>query len=113
MTGSPAPRRSLYYGWIVVGVTVPVLMLSAGMRSAPGAWLLPMQGDLGWSTATLSLAAAIGLLVYGFSGPVAGALIASSNRTAVPGASAGGTVQLPAVSHAPDEGSVQIETPDA
>src|SRR5690606_8361762 len=75
MTGSPAPRRSLYYGWIVVGVTVPVLMLSAGMRSAPGAWLLPMQGDLGWSTATLSLAAAIGLLVYGFSGPVAGALI--------------------------------------
>ncbi len=75
MIGSPARRRSLYYGWIVVAVTVPVLMLSAGMRSAPGAWLLPMQGDLGWSTATLSLAAAIGLLVYGFSGPVAGALI--------------------------------------
>lgn len=75
MIGSPARRRSLHYGWIVVAVTVPVLMLSAGMRSAPGAWLLPMQGDLGWSTATLSLAAAIGLLVYGFSGPVAGALI--------------------------------------
>jgi sugar phosphate permease len=65
----------LFYGWIVVAVTVPVLMVAAGMRAAPGAWLLPMRLDLGWSTAALSVAAAIGLLVYGFAGPVAGALI--------------------------------------
>jgi len=70
----PQPRR-LFYGWIIVATTVPVLMLAAGMRSAPGAWLLPMRLDLGWSTASLSLAAAVGLLVYGFSGPIAGAAI--------------------------------------
>lgn len=70
-----AERPRFFYGWIVVATTVPVLMLAAGMRSAPGAWLLPMRLDLGWSTASLSVAAAIGLLVYGFSGPVAGALI--------------------------------------
>lgn len=74
MRGAP-PRGRVFYGWIVVAVAVPVVMVAAGIRSAPGAWLLAMREDLGWSTATLSLSAAIGLLVYGFTGPVAGALI--------------------------------------
>jgi predicted MFS family arabinose efflux permease len=65
------PRHPLFYGWIVVVITVPVLMVTAGIRSAPGAWLLPMQEDLGWSKAALSFAAAIGLVIYGLSGPVA------------------------------------------
>lgn len=69
------PNPRIHYGWIVVLVTVPILMVTAGLRSAPGAWLLPMRTDLGWSTATLSLAGAVGLLVYGLAGPVAGALI--------------------------------------
>ena len=68
-------RPRLFYGWIVVAVTIPVLMVTAGVRSAPGAWLLPMQGDLGWSKATLSFAAAIGLIVYGLGGPVSGRLM--------------------------------------
>lgn len=67
----------------MVAVTVPVLMVTAGMRSAPGAWLVPMRDGLGWSTASLSLAAAIGLLVYGFAGPVAGAAIARFGVRAV------------------------------
>jgi sugar phosphate permease len=71
----PVPLLRLHYGWIVVAVTVPVLMVSAGLRAAPGAWLVSMRDDLGWSTATLSFAAAIGLVVYGLAGPVAGALI--------------------------------------
>ncbi len=69
------PNQKLFYGWIVVAVTVPVLMITAGIRSAPGAWLVPMQNDLGWSTASLSFAAAIGLIVYGFSGPISGRLM--------------------------------------
>jgi sugar phosphate permease len=68
-------KGRIYYGWVVVAATVPVLMVTAGLRSTPGAWLLPMRNDLGWSTANLSLAGAVGLLVYGFSGPLAGALI--------------------------------------
>jgi sugar phosphate permease len=66
----------LYYGWIVLAVVVPVLMLSAGHRAAPGAWLLAMRTDLGWSTATLSFAAAVGMLTFGFVGPFAGMAIA-------------------------------------
>ncbi len=68
-------RKQIFYGWIVVAVTIPVLMITAGIRSAPGAWLETMQNDLGWSTATLSFAAALGLLIYGFSGPISGNLM--------------------------------------
>lgn len=75
-------KSRVFYGWIVVAVTIPVLMVTAGIRSAPGAWLVPMKDDLGWSTASLSFAAAIGLIVYGFSGPVSGRLI---NRFGVRG----------------------------
>jgi predicted MFS family arabinose efflux permease len=65
----------IFYGWIVVAVTVPVLMVLAGLGASRGAWLVPMREDLGWSTATLSIAAAIGLVVYGLAGPIAGTLI--------------------------------------
>ncbi|MEZ4631554.1 MAG: MFS transporter [Deinococcales bacterium] len=75
MTPKQAPR--FFYGWIVVAITVPVLMVTAGIRSAPGAWLLPMQDDLGWSKATLSFATALGLIIYGFSGPLSGRLMQS------------------------------------
>lgn len=68
-------RKQIFYGWIVVAVTIPVLMVTAGIRSAPGAWLETMQNDLGWSTAALSFAAALGLLIYGFSGPISGNLM--------------------------------------
>jgi MFS family permease len=68
-------RASVFYGWVVVAITVPVLMVLAGLQAARGAWLVPMRDDLGWSTATLSIAAAIGMVVYGAAGPVAGALI--------------------------------------
>ena len=67
--------KRLYYGWVVVLVTIPVLMVTAGIRSAPRAWLVAMQRDLGWSTASLSFAAAIGLIVYGLGGPLAGNLM--------------------------------------
>ncbi len=44
-----SPRWRPYYGWIVVATAVPVLMLAPGMRSAPGAWLLPMRLDHGFT----------------------------------------------------------------
>ncbi|MBF8290951.1 MAG: sugar phosphate permease, partial [Chloroflexi bacterium] len=52
-----------------------VLLVTAGTRTAPGAFLLDMESDTGWSKALLSLAAAVGLVVFGLSGPVSGALL--------------------------------------
>jgi sugar phosphate permease len=70
-------RRGIFYGWLIVAVTAVVLLATAGVRSAPGAFLLSMQGEPGWSTSGLSFAAAVGLLMYGLSGPISGRLMAA------------------------------------
>ncbi|AFZ65981.1 MFS transporter [Deinococcus peraridilitoris] len=68
-------KQRLFYGWVVVAVTALVLLLAAGARSAPGVFLLPMQGDLGYSRATLSFAVSLGLIMFGLGGPISGALM--------------------------------------
>jgi sugar phosphate permease len=67
--------NKLYYGWIVVGVTALTLLIAAGVRSAPGVFILPMRADLGWSREAISFAVSIGLLLYGLAGPVTGWLM--------------------------------------
>jgi sugar phosphate permease len=68
-------RRAYFYGWVVVAVTAIVVLITAGVRSAPGAFLLSMTTEPGWSTASVSFAAAAGLIVFGFAGPVSGSLM--------------------------------------
>ncbi|MBA2373919.1 MAG: MFS transporter [Chloroflexi bacterium] len=68
-------RRPLFYGWVVVAVTAVVVLITAGVRSAPGAFLLSMTAEPGWSTATVSFAAAVGLVVFGAAGPLSGWLM--------------------------------------
>lgn len=69
-------RRFAFYGWVVVAVASIVLLVTAGVRAAPGAFLLQMQQEPGWSIGALSFAIAIGLLTYGLSGPISGRLMA-------------------------------------
>jgi sugar phosphate permease len=68
-------RRKIFYGWVVVTVAAVVLLVTAGVRAAPGAFLLQMQREPGWSTGALSFAIAVGLLTYGLSGPISGRLM--------------------------------------
>lgn len=65
----------IYYGWIVVAVTALALLVAAGVRSAPGVFLVPLQEDTQWSTGVISFAVSIGLLVLGLTAPVSGWLI--------------------------------------
>jgi len=68
-------RRALFYGWVVVAVTAIVVLITAGVRSAPGAFLLTMTAEPGWSTGSVSFAAAAGFVVFGFAGPMSGWLM--------------------------------------
>ncbi|CAO3439028.1 MFS transporter [Azospirillum argentinense] len=68
-------RRNVHYGWAVVGVTFLTMLVSAGAVGAPGVLLLPLQREFGWSTADISVALAIRLLLFGLMGPFAAALI--------------------------------------
>ncbi len=68
-------RSTLFYGWIVVAVAALVALVTAGVRSAPGAFILSMTEEPGWSTAAVSFAAAVGLVVFGLAGPLSGWLM--------------------------------------
>ncbi len=67
--------KSIPPAWRVVVITALVLVVTAGSRAAPGALLTTMEDDTGWSNASLSFAAALGLIMYGLGGPFAGTLM--------------------------------------
>ncbi len=73
----PATSRTgrFRYGWIVLLVAAACVLIGAGTRAAPGALLLGIQADTGWSVAQVSLAGAAGLVLLGLGGPVSGLLI--------------------------------------
>jgi sugar phosphate permease len=68
------PKR-LHYGWIVAAVTFLVLLLTAGIRAAPGVLIVPLENEFHWPRSTISFAIGVNLLIYGLIGPFAAALI--------------------------------------
>lgn len=46
-------HRTFVYGWVVVAVTAVVVMVTAGVQSAPGAFNLSTTAEPGWSTASV------------------------------------------------------------
>ncbi|MBA3416669.1 MAG: MFS transporter, partial [Chloroflexia bacterium] len=72
---TPGSSGALYYGWIVVGVVCLALLVSAGVRSAPGVLIHPLEDDLGWGRSSISLGVSIGLVLFGLAGPGTGWLI--------------------------------------
>jgi len=62
-------QHKFHYGWVVVGVTFLTLLIGAGVRSAPGVLLVPLETEFAWSRGTISFAIAVSLLLYGFAGP--------------------------------------------
>jgi sugar phosphate permease len=65
------------YAFVVAGVTFLALLAAAGLRAAPGVLILPLEKSFGWDRGTISLAAAIGIFLYGLTGPFAAALMQS------------------------------------
>lgn len=76
-TPPPVIPSRVYYGWVVIAVTFLALLASAGMRSAPGVLMVPLEKEFGWTRASVSSAVAINLLLYGLFGPFAAALMDS------------------------------------
>jgi len=68
-------RPRWHYAFVVAAVTFGVILVTAGVRAAPGALILPLQGEYGWSRGSISLAVAVSILAYGLGAPIAGGLI--------------------------------------
>ncbi len=67
--------RRVHRAWWVAGVAFVALVASAGFRATPGVLILPLQEEFGWSTATVSLAVSVNLLLFGLTAPFAAALM--------------------------------------
>ncbi|KQR39601.1 MFS transporter [Microbacterium sp. Leaf159] len=81
-TETPAPatssherQRRIHPAWIVALVALIALIGAAGFRAAPGVLMLPLQEEFGWTTAELSLAVTVNLLLFGLTAPFAAALM--------------------------------------
>jgi sugar phosphate permease len=70
-----AVSKRFHYGWLIVAVTALTVLVSMGVRSAPGVFLVSMEQETGWARADIAFAVSIGLLILGFAGPLSGALI--------------------------------------
>src|SRR6476646_67245 len=66
--------RRLHYAWLVAGVGLVTLVTAAGFRATTGVLIVPLQQEFGWSRATISVAIAINLVVFGLGGPFGAAL---------------------------------------
>jgi MFS family permease len=67
-------HAGIYYGWLIVATTFWMAIFTGGGRTGFGVFVLPMSEELGWSRGTISLAAALGALISGFSQPFVGRL---------------------------------------
>ena len=75
MTEARPPRFGPNYVFVVVAVIFVALLVGAGLRGAPGVLLQPLERAFGWTRSQTSLAAAIGIFLYGLVGPFAAALM--------------------------------------
>src|SRR6185312_7674907 len=68
-------RRNVHYGWVMVGVTFLIALVSAAAVGAPGVFIVPLQKEFGWSTAEISSAMSIRFVLFGLMAPFAAALM--------------------------------------
>ena len=71
----PFAGNRLHYAWIIAAVTFVVVLVTAGVRAAPGVLIVPLEEELHWSRATISFAVGVNLLLYGLVGPFAAAVM--------------------------------------
>ncbi|SOC18236.1 sugar phosphate permease [Ureibacillus xyleni] len=67
--------RKIHYSWIVLTVTFTSIIVAGIIRSSSGIFIDPFETEFGWGRPTISLAFAVGLLLYGFSGPFMAAFV--------------------------------------
>jgi len=61
--------------WWVAAVAFLALLAAAGFRAAPGALMVPLHEEFGWSMSIMSLAVSVNLVLYGLTAPFAAALM--------------------------------------
>ncbi|WP_342762218.1 MFS transporter [Kineococcus rhizosphaerae] len=65
----------MHPAWVVAAVTFATLLAAGAFRSVPATLLEPVSAEFGWSTASVSAAVSVNLVLYGLIAPFAAALM--------------------------------------
>lgn len=65
-------KKPIYYGWYVCAAAMFIGFVAIGARNSFGVFVIPMSEEFGWNRFTISLAAALGVLVNGVTQPFVG-----------------------------------------
>ncbi|WP_010287429.1 MFS transporter [Kurthia massiliensis] len=67
--------KKLHYSWLILIVTFFSIIVAGIIRSSSGVFIEPFEQQFNWDRPTISFAFAIGLFLYGFSGPFMAAFV--------------------------------------
>ncbi len=76
-------RWGIHYAWVVAALTFLTMLTTAGAMGLPGALILPLHAEYGWSTATISSALALRIMLFGLMAPFSAALLTRFGLRAV------------------------------
>ncbi|MCH1865439.1 MFS transporter [Nocardioides sp. CFH 31398] len=72
---SSRPTRRVHPAWWVAAVAFLALFAAAGFRAAPGALMVPLNEEFGWTVTSMSAAVSLNLVLFGLVAPFAAALM--------------------------------------
>ena len=77
MNSNPITSGSsrVHYAWVVAAVTFVVMLITSGVRAAPGLFMVPLESEFGWSRALISASIAVNIALFGLIGPFAASLM--------------------------------------
>ncbi|WP_409254245.1 MFS transporter [Bacillus sp. SCS-153A] len=68
-------QSRIHYSWVILFITFFSIIVAGIVRSSSGVFIDPFEKEFGWDRSVISLAFAVGLFLYGISGPFMAALI--------------------------------------
>ncbi len=71
----PAERLPFFYGWLILGLGCLATSVAYGIRGSFSVFYVAILQEFGWSRADTALIFSMGIITYGLTAPVSGALI--------------------------------------
>lgn len=68
-------RRGIHYAWLIAALTFLVMLTTSAALGLPGAFLLPLSREHGWSTEQISSVLAVRFALYGLMAPFSAMLM--------------------------------------
>ena len=68
-------RRGIHYAWVIAAITFLTALSSSAALGLPGALLLPLSKEFGWSVDQISTALAVRFVLFGLMGPFSAILM--------------------------------------